>query len=71
MRIHHDPKEDAMYIRFSEEPYAESEEVEEGIIFDKDKSGAIAGLELLKVSSRIPKLDTSEFKYEISAPKAE
>lgn len=65
MRIQYDPKEDAMYIRFSEEPYAESEEVQEGIIFDRDKSGAIGGIELLNVSERLPSFDPREFKYEI------
>ena len=55
MNIHYDPKEDAMYIRLSEMPYAESEEVRDGVIFDKDawqpktsigkkvKSGEITG----------------------------
>lgn len=66
MRIHFDPKEDAMYIRLSEAQYAESEEISEGVIFDKDDSGAIAGIELLNVSKHIPKLNTEEFKYEIS-----
>jgi len=66
MRINYDPKEDAMYIRFSEAPYAGSNEVQDGVIFDIDASGAIAGLELLNVSSKIPKLNTKEFKYEIT-----
>lgn len=68
MKITFNPKEDAMYIRFSESAYAGSEEVQEGVIFDLDDAGAIAGLELLNVSTKIPKLDTTEFKYEI-APK--
>lgn len=66
MRINYDPKEDAMYIRFSEAAYAGSEEVQEGVIFDLDDAGAIAGLELLNVSTKIPKLNTKEFKYEIA-----
>lgn len=66
MKIQYNPKEDAMYIRFSEEPYAESEEVQEGVIFDKDESGGIAGIELLNVSTRVPNLNSQEFKYEIS-----
>ncbi|OGY30778.1 MAG: hypothetical protein A3C02_00020 [Candidatus Andersenbacteria bacterium RIFCSPHIGHO2_02_FULL_45_11] len=66
MNIHYDPKEDAMYIRLSEMPYAESEEVRDGVIFDKDDSGAITGIELLNISKQIPQLNTAEFNYEIS-----
>lgn len=66
MKIHYDPKEDAMYIRLSEAPYAESEEIQEGVILDKDESGALTGIELLQVSTRVPNLDTSDFQYEIT-----
>ncbi|OGY37363.1 MAG: hypothetical protein A3E36_02970 [Candidatus Andersenbacteria bacterium RIFCSPHIGHO2_12_FULL_45_11b] len=66
MNINYDPKEDAMYIRLSEMPYAESEEVRDGVIFDRDEAGKIAGIELLNVSKQIPELNTEEFKYEIS-----
>lgn len=34
MRLHYDKKSDALYIRFDESPYAESDEIEDGIIFD-------------------------------------
>jgi uncharacterized protein YuzE len=66
MHVNYSPKEDAMYIRFSEADYAGSQEVQDGVIFDLDKSGAIAGLELLNVSTKIPHLNTNEFKYEIT-----
>ncbi len=66
MKIHYDPNEDAMYIRLSEMPYAESEEVRDGVIFDKDEAGAFTGIELLTVSEHIPKLNTKEFNYEVS-----
>lgn len=73
MRIHYDPTEDALYIRLSEASYAESEEVGEGIILDRDKTGALTGIELLNASTRVPQLNTEEFKYEIlpSAEKSE
>lgn len=65
MRIHYDPTEDAMYIRLSESKYTDSEEVQEGIILDKDSSGALVGIEVLKASERIPNFNTKEFKYEV------
>lgn len=53
MRFHYDQKEDALYIRFIEKPYQESEEVREGIIFDYDKNGKIIGIELLEASKKL------------------
>lgn len=69
MKISYNPGEDAMYIRFTDQPYASSDEVQEGIILDLDSSGAIGGIELLNVSTRIPHLNTKEFRYEIAADK--
>lgn len=66
MKISYNPSEDAMYIRFSDQPYASSDEVQEGIILDLDSSGSIGGIELLNVSTRIPHLNTKEFQYEIA-----
>ena len=33
MRFHYDKKQDILYIRFNENPYYESQELQEGIIF--------------------------------------
>lgn len=69
MRINYNKEEDAMYIRLSDSPYAESDEMQEGVIFDLDASGAIIGIELLDASKRIPNLNVKEFKYEVSTAK--
>ena len=53
MRFHYDKPEDAFYIRFDEAPYAESDEVEKGVIFDYDKKGKIIGIEILDASKRL------------------
>ncbi len=52
MRIRYDEKNDAIYIRFSEELCFESDEVKEGFILDYDKRGRVVGLEILDVSDR-------------------
>lgn len=52
MRFHYDKKEDALYIRFNENPYQNSEEIQEGIIFDHDKQGKIIGIEILDASKK-------------------
>lgn len=55
MRFHYDKKEDALYIRFNENPYQKSEEVQEGIIFDYDKKDKIIGIEILDASQKFPR----------------
>jgi uncharacterized protein YuzE len=67
MKVHYDPTEDAMYIRLTESPYFESEEIQDGVLIDRDQNGDITGIELLDVSKKVPQLDTSEFKYEVSS----
>lgn len=62
MRFHYDKKEDALYIRFNENPYQESEEIREGIIFDYDKKGKIIAIEILDASRRFPPQFKAEFK---------
>ena len=65
MRIHYDRKSDAMYIRFSESKYFESDEIREGIIIDYDKKGKIIGLEILDVKENLPKGAISKVSFEL------
>lgn len=53
MRVHYDKKKDALYMRFSEKPYRESDEVDKGVIFDYDQSGKVIGIEILDASKKI------------------
>ena len=53
MRFNYSKSEDALYIRFDERPYAQSDEVEEGIVFDYDKRGKIIGIEILDASRKL------------------
>ena len=53
MRFHYDKKKDAFYIRFAESPYAESNEMDKGVIFDYDKKGRLIGIEILDASKRL------------------
>jgi len=66
MHFHYDKKEDALYIRFNDKTYQESEEVKEGVIFDYDKNGKIIAIEILDASKRFsPKfnLDMAKQKF--------
>lgn len=53
MKFHYDKQHDALYIRFDENPYKESDEVKEGVIFDYDKKGKIIGIEILDASQKL------------------
>lgn len=53
MRFHYDDKKDALYIRFDESAYQESDEVEEGIIFDYNKKKKLVGIEILDASKKL------------------
>lgn len=54
MRINYDQQEDALYIRFYEAPYEESDEVRPGVIVDYDGEGRVIGMEILDVSHNAP-----------------
>ncbi|HSW62115.1 MAG TPA: DUF2283 domain-containing protein [Dissulfurispiraceae bacterium] len=56
MKITYDPEVDVMRIVFSGAPFEESDEYKPGIILDTDKSGNIAGLEMLDASRRMGNL---------------
>lgn len=54
MKLHYDKSGDAFYVRFDDSPYAESDEVEDGVILDYDKKGKIIGIEILDASKKLP-----------------
>ncbi|MCI0533399.1 DUF2283 domain-containing protein [bacterium] len=54
MNIRYSKNEDVFSIKFNDAPYAESDEVREGVIFDYDARGKIIGMEILDASSRFP-----------------
>ena len=43
-----------MYLRFSDNPYYESDEVKDGIILDYDKKGKVIAIEILDASKNLP-----------------
>ncbi len=50
MKIHYDPKVDAVYIELAKGKYEVSREVSESVVVDEDKNGKILGVEVLDVS---------------------
>jgi len=53
MRFRYDNLHDIFYIRFDESPYEESDEVQEGVIFDYNKQGKIIAMEILGASQKL------------------
>jgi uncharacterized protein YuzE len=71
MRFHYDKIEDALYIRFDESPYKESEEIREGVVFDYNRKGEIIGIEMLNASKKLSKRFRESFlkkKYPLVMP---
>jgi uncharacterized protein YuzE len=53
MRAVYDPDADALYLRFTEAPIVESDEVADGVILDLDFSNRIVAIEFLNASNRL------------------
>jgi uncharacterized protein YuzE len=69
MRFHYDQKVDALYIRFDDSPYQESEEVEKGILFDYDAKKKLVGIEILDASKKLTTSFCSSLKEKQTSPR--
>ena len=47
MKLKYDEKADALYVRFTDDPIVESEEVRSGLVVDLDANGKIVAIEVL------------------------
>lgn len=67
MRFHYDKEADALYIRFDEGSYAESDELAPGVIFDYDKKRRLIGIEILDASRKLsPESRSSLLKRKVA-----
>lgn len=53
MKLEHDPKIDALYVRFGRGTVESSQEVSPGIIFDYDAEGRIVAIEVLNARQHL------------------
>jgi uncharacterized protein YuzE len=53
MKTTYDAEADALYVRFSDTPVVESEEVSNGVVLDFDTEGRIVAIELLDASKHL------------------
>jgi len=54
MRVTVDREADALYMRLAEIRIHDSEEVKPGVILDYDENNNLVGIEILRVSERVP-----------------
>ena len=53
MKTTYDAEADALYVRFSDTPVVESEEVSDGVVLDFDADGRIVAIELLDATKHV------------------
>jgi uncharacterized protein YuzE len=53
MKTIYDVEANVLYVRFSDAPIVESEEVSDGVVLDFDSEGRIVAIELLDATKRV------------------
>ena len=64
MKVHFDPKTDAVYFRLDESQIVESEEVRPGVLLDYNEKNEVVGIELLNAGRRVPAEELRQMKFE-------
>jgi len=54
MKVTVDKEADALYMRLSDTRIHDSEEVKPGVILDYDEQNNLVGIEILRISDRVP-----------------
>ncbi len=54
MKVSVDKEADAVYMRLSDSRIHDSEEVKPGVILDYDEQNNLVGIEILRLSERVP-----------------
>ena len=68
MKIHYDPKVDAVYIELAKGTYEISREISHSIVVDEDKKGKVLGIEILDASKNISAFDPQSIKVSVQTP---
>ncbi len=66
MKVHFDPETDALYLTFSEDAVAETEEVRPGVLFDLDASGRVVAIEVLNASQTLADTDLNTLARQVA-----
>lgn len=64
MKVTVDKEADALYMRLSDTRIHDSEEVKPGVILDYDEQNNLVGIEILRVSERVPSATLKSIRVE-------
>ena len=64
MKLTIDPDADALYLRLSDAPIIDSEQIVSGVVLDYDSNDNVVGIEMLHLSKRAPKADLQRLLFE-------
>lgn len=67
MKIHYDPKVDAVYIELAKGKYEVSREISDSVVVDEDKKGKVLGIEILDASKNIPAFSPKNTRFIIQS----
>jgi uncharacterized protein YuzE len=66
VKLHYDPKVDALYLRLGDARIVESEEVRPGIVLDFDHRDRVVAVEILNVRKQFPEANPSDLRLEVA-----
>lgn len=65
MKLHYDAETDALYLRLSDAPVTDSEEVRPGLVLDFDAANRVVAIELRRVKEQLPEADVKRLNVEL------
>lgn len=66
MKVHFDPRTDAVYFRLADSPIVESEEIRPGVVLDYNEHNEVVGVEILHAGQRVPAKELRHMQFEVS-----
>ncbi len=64
MKLKVDEKADALYLRLDDSKIVESQEVQSGVVLDFNEHNQVVGVEILRLSKRVPKVNLRDFQFQ-------
>jgi len=68
MKLTVDEKSDALYLRLDDSEITESQEAAAGVVLDYNDRSQVVGIEILRLSTRSPRLNLRELVFQQSPP---
>lgn len=65
MKIHYDPKIDAVYIELAKGKYEVSREISDAVVVDEDRNGKVLGIEILDATKNISAFNPQKLQVSV------